>query len=90
MQLRESSPNAFAVPLWLATNLRELDVAVRDDTVKRRDAALRRIQRELAPPRVPASYFDAGHNSHEDDWWARQLGHQVNLEVSSGGSLATR
>jgi hypothetical protein len=90
VQLRESSPNAFAELPWRATNLRELDLPVREATLKRREAALRRIQRALAGPRVAASYFDAGHNPHEDDWWAKQLGREVSLEVSSGGSLAAR
>jgi hypothetical protein len=60
-------------PLTVADR-REFDLAVREAEFKRREAALKRAQREVALPRVPTNYFDAGHNSDEDDWWAKQLG----------------
>jgi hypothetical protein len=53
---------------------REFDLAVREMELRRREAALRRAEHAVALPRVPAKYFDAGHNSDEDDWWAKQLG----------------
>ena len=53
---------------------RAFDLAVREVEIERREAALRRIERAVALTPVPASYFAAGHNADEDDWWARQLG----------------
>jgi hypothetical protein len=53
---------------------REFDLAVREIELKRREAALERIERDLALTPVPATYFEAGHNAEEDDWWAKQLG----------------
>ncbi len=55
---------------------REFDLAVREVELKRREAALKRAERAVALPRVSDEYFDAGHNSDEDDWWAKQLGNK--------------
>ena len=49
-------------------------LAVREAEFKRREEALKHAKRALALPRVPAEYFDAGHNSDEDSWWSKQLG----------------
>ena len=57
-----------------ASDQREFDLAVRELEFKRREEVLRRAEETLALPRVAAEYFDAGHNSDEDGWWARQLG----------------
>jgi hypothetical protein len=53
---------------------REFDLAVREAELKRREAALKLAERAVALPHVPTKYFDPGHNSNEDDWWAKQLG----------------
>ena len=66
----ESSQTTFTpfrdTPLGVAVK-RQFELAVRE-------VALRRAERSVALPRVPVEYFDAGHNSHEDDWWSKQLG----------------
>ena len=53
---------------------REFDLAVREAELRRREAEVERTERTNALPRVPADYFQAGENTDEDDWWAKQLG----------------
>jgi hypothetical protein len=70
----ESSPSPFSERPLSAADGREFDLAVREVEFKRREAALKRIERAMALTPVPAEYFDPGQNRDEDDWWAKQLG----------------
>ena len=56
---------------------REFDLAVRELELKRREAEIRQRERAAALPRMPASYFSAGNNAQEDDWWAKQFGRRA-------------
>jgi hypothetical protein len=69
------SPSPFSErPTTAGDQRREFDLAVREAELKRRESALKRIERAIALTPVPARYFDRGHNEHENDWWAQQLG----------------
>ena len=75
MHIGDWSPSPFSErPLTAGEQRRQFDLAVREAELKQRDAALRRIERAIALTPVPARYFDAGHNTDEDGWWAQQLG----------------
>jgi len=54
--------------------VREFDLAVREAELSRREAQLRRAEQAATLPRVPSSYFDAGANAEEEEWWAKQFG----------------
>lgn len=56
---------------------REFELAVRELEMQRREEALRRHERQIALPRMPASYFNPGDNRQEDDWWAKQFGRRL-------------
>ena len=60
--------------LMSTVHRRQFDMAVREAELKRRETALRRIERDMALTPVPAEYFHPGKNSDEGGWWAKQLG----------------
>src|SRR4051812_30614762 len=74
VQPSESGPEPISAPTWNASELREFDLAFRETTLERREAALKRVERSIVVRRVPAVYFESGRSSQEDDWWAKQLG----------------
>ena len=74
MHQGESILEFYSERISAAADRRDFDLAVREVEFKRREAALKRIERDMALTPVPAEYFHPGKNSHEDDWWAKQLG----------------
>jgi hypothetical protein len=56
---------------------REFELAVRELELKRREAEIKKREFEGRLPRMPASYFSAGNNPTEDDWWEKQFGRRL-------------
>jgi len=75
MHLGDWSQNPFYErPPTAGDRRREFDLAIREAEFKRREAALKRIERAIALTPVPAEFFHPRRSSHEDDWGATQLG----------------
>jgi hypothetical protein len=90
VQPRESGLEPISELTSSAPDLRKLDLALREVTLERREAALQRVERASALRRVPAIYFESGRSSQEEAWWAKQLGRKGSAGTSSPRARGAR